>query len=69
MKAQTEANLVDNAWVKRIEQLRRMVAEGYDPSLATPAEYVDYLIEVEDEEFDRADIDIILREAEERAAR
>ena len=69
MKAQTESNLTDNAWVERIGQLRQLVAEGYDPSLATPQEYIDFLMEVEDEEFDQADIDIIIREAEERAAR
>jgi hypothetical protein len=65
MRAQTEFNLTDNAWVERIGQLRQMVSDGYDTAWnTTPQEFVDYAVENYDEEFDEADIRIMLRHAE-----
>ena len=65
MKAQTEANLTDNAWVNRIGQLRQIVGEQYDTTQnTTPRQFVDWLVENAEEEFDSADERILLRAAE-----
>lgn len=65
MRAQNETGLTDNAWVQRIGQLRQMVSDQYDTSQnTTPREFVDWLIESADEEFDSADERILLRHAE-----
>ena len=64
MKAQNEAGLTDNAWVKRIGELRQMVADQYDTTQnTTPREFVDWLVESAEEEFDSADERILLRAA------
>ncbi|TXH58877.1 MAG: hypothetical protein E6Q97_01090 [Desulfurellales bacterium] len=66
MKAQNEKNLTDNAWVERIGQLRQMVSDQYDTTQnTTPQQFVDWLVENADEEFDSADERILLRRAEE----
>ena len=65
MKAQEERGLTDNAWVERIGQLRQLVSDDYDTSLnITPREFVDYAVENYEEDFDDADIRIMLRHAE-----
>ena len=65
MKAQNEAGLTDNAWVERIGQLRQLVSDRYDTTQdTTPQEFVDYAVENYEEEFDDADIRIMLRHAE-----
>ena len=65
MKAETEANLTDNAWVERIGQLRQMVSDQYDTTQnTTPREFVGWLVENAEEEFDNADERVLLRAAE-----
>ena len=65
MRAQNEAGLTDNAWVERIGYLRQLVSDQYDTSNnTTPREFVDWMIESAEEEFDSADERIMLRHAE-----
>jgi hypothetical protein len=66
MKAQEETNLTDNAWVRRIGYLRQLVDDQYDTTQnTTPQEFVDWLVDSAEEEFDSADERIMLRRAEE----
>ena len=64
MKTKTKFDLTDNAWVERIGQLRQMVSDQYDTTLGTPREFVDWLIESAEEEFDDADECILMQVAE-----
>lgn len=65
MKAQEDRGLTDNAWVERIGQLRQMVSDQYDPTTgATFNQFVDWLIENAEEEFDSADERILRRKAQ-----
>ena len=65
MRAQNEAGLTDNNWVERIGYLRQLVDDQYDTSQeTTPREFVDWLIDSAEEEFDSADERIMLRRAE-----
>ena len=70
MRAQNEAGLTDNAWVERIGYLRQLVSDQYDTSNNTaPREFVDWMIESAEEEFDSADERIMLRHAEDMRRR
>ena len=64
MKAFENANLTDNAWVARTNELRQIVSDQYDPAETTPAEWVAWFIETAEDEFDEADEAALLRWAQ-----
>jgi hypothetical protein len=65
MRAQEEASLTGNAWVERISYLRQLVSDQYDPRNGTGFnEFVDWLIDKSEEEFDSADEGIMRRKAQ-----
>ena len=61
-------NLTDNAWVRRIDELRQCVADQYDPALATPDQFVSWLLS-ETSDFDHDDIKVLRTEAQRLAER
>jgi len=68
MRIQEQSDLTDNAWVERIDYLRRLVADQYDTTEAsnTPEHFVNWLVESAEEKFYTDDVRILLREATER---
>lgn len=69
MRAQEEKGLTDNAWVQRIGYLRQTVSDQYDTTQdTTPQQFIDWLIESAEEEYDQADERIMLRWAQELKA-
>lgn len=66
MRTNTTSNLTDNAWVRRIGELRQMVWDNYDTSTATPDEFIEWFVDGEDSEeaFYNDDIRILRQEAQ-----
>jgi hypothetical protein len=63
MKTNNNANLTDNAWVERTQELKQIVSDAYNPypdgvdrTLCTPDEFVEWLMSDDvDTEFDSDD--------------
>ena len=52
-------NLTDNAWVKRVGELRQMVDDCYDPADASAQEWVEWVTAQDGEEFDSDDVKVL----------
>lgn len=65
MRAAENKGLTDNAWVKRIDYLRQLVSDNYNPADGSAQAFVTWYVDTADEEFDWEDQTVMLDYAKE----
>lgn len=64
MKTDERRNLTDNAWVRRVGDLRQQVDDAYNPPDGSPQDWVEWYTSQEDGEYDVDDCRVLLDRAE-----